>query len=243
MEKRFRSPASHTRSTKGTRESSPRLLIVCEGSKAEPNYFRALREHLKLLTTDVTVTGDCGSAPSSVVKKAKELAKKDGGYDTVYCVFDKDRHPCYERATQTARANRKFIAIRSVPCFETWILLHFRYSDRSYSAAGNRSICDAVIVDVRAQIGFDNYEKGAKNHFNMLLDQLPKAMDNAKKLREENSKSGNDNPSTDIDQLINRLFSLKTATCKHSTGKAEPCASQQLPEDMVRACLACIKTL
>ena len=238
MEKRFRSPSSHRRPTRGKREPYSRVLIVCEGEKTEPNYFAGLRNRLKLSTSNITVTGECGSAPSSVFDKAKEIAKKDGEYDKVYCVFDKDRHPCYDSATQTARS-KKFIPIRSVPCFETWILLHFRYSDKSYCASGNKSICDNVIVDVRSEDGFRDYQKGAKTHFNALLDKLPQAMANAKRLRDENAKTGNDNPSTDIDTLVNDLFSLKLAKCWHDRPETESCPSRQQPGDTVRTCLTC----
>ncbi len=66
------------------------MLIVCEGSKTEPNYFSELREDLRLSSAYVDIVGDgVGSAPINVVEYGFE---KYLDYDIVFCVFDKDRH-------------------------------------------------------------------------------------------------------------------------------------------------------
>ena len=46
-------------------------------------------------------------------------------YDEVWCVFDVDDHPGINDAQQMARASGIKLAI-SNPCFELWLLLHFR---------------------------------------------------------------------------------------------------------------------
>ena len=40
---------------------TPRILIVCEGAKTEPNYFEGARSYFKLNTANVVVSGESGS--------------------------------------------------------------------------------------------------------------------------------------------------------------------------------------
>jgi len=62
-------------------------------------------------------------------KKAEEDAKRERddnlAYDSVWCVFDRDDHPHIPDAQQMARDNDIQLSI-SNPCFELWLLLHFR---------------------------------------------------------------------------------------------------------------------
>lgn len=245
MEKRFRSAKSFNRSVKGTRAPYERVLIVCEGEKTEPNYFRSLKDYLRLATSNVTVTGECGSDPSSVVAKAKDEVTKTkkeksqgSGFDKVYCVFDKDKHERYSEAIDTAKANG-FIPITSIPCFEVWVLLHFMFTASPYTASKGKSICAQVINKVRSKSGFANYQKGAKTYFHDLLDKLPTASANAKKLRSQNLASGTDNPSTMIDNLIDYLFSLKLSSCRAGKSSEKTCMAAANPDDAIKACLEC----
>ncbi len=63
-------------------------------------------------------------------KRAAEIAARKHeddnlAYDSVWCVFDIDEHPNVNDAKQMAAANGIKLAI-SNPCFELWLLLHFR---------------------------------------------------------------------------------------------------------------------
>ena len=60
-------------------------------------------------------------------KAAKQERDENLAYDSVWCVFDVDDHPNLPDAQQMARDNRIDLAI-SNPCFELWLLLHFRES-------------------------------------------------------------------------------------------------------------------
>jgi len=67
-----------------------RVLIVCEGSKTEPNYLRELIDCLELNTANVEVDGECGSSPISVVhiqSKDTQRKKERGMPSTGYFVF------------------------------------------------------------------------------------------------------------------------------------------------------------
>jgi RloB-like protein len=65
-----------------TREVRQRFLIVCEGAKTEPNYFRSFR----VPKVVIEVRG-LGENPSRLVESTKELKKQDD-YDQIWCVFD-----------------------------------------------------------------------------------------------------------------------------------------------------------
>ncbi|MDU7870973.1 MAG: RloB family protein, partial [Pantoea sp.] len=55
------------------RASYDRILIVSEGSKTEPNYFREIRTIYRLHTANVEVRPiELGTAPIQVVQYAKE---------------------------------------------------------------------------------------------------------------------------------------------------------------------------
>jgi hypothetical protein len=66
------------------RETKQRFLIVCEGTKTEPNYFKSFR-----VPKDVITVQGVAKDPSGLVKSAQELAAEDD-YDQIWCVFDRD---------------------------------------------------------------------------------------------------------------------------------------------------------
>ena len=68
---RIKKPTGLTR--KSVKRTGDSILVVCEGGFTEPEYFYQLKIIWKLHA--VEIVGDCGSAPISVVDKAKELAQ------------------------------------------------------------------------------------------------------------------------------------------------------------------------
>lgn len=107
----------------GGRVLRPRWLIVCEGEKTEPNYFRRFQK------ARVEVVG-AGADPSQVVKQALTLqaqarAQKQP-FDVVWVVFDRDDFAHFNAAIDQARAKGLQVAY-SNQAFELWYLLHFCY--------------------------------------------------------------------------------------------------------------------
>lgn len=209
------------KSTKSLRRSVAKrgpyakVLIVCEGEKTEPHYFHGLRSHYQLNTANVEVCGECGSDPMSVVAYAKQRYReeKDTGdaFDKVFCVFDKDAHLNYSDALTTiaaAKPNDTFIAISSVPCFEYWLLLHFIYSTRPYSALPGNSTGNQVLTDLKAYM--PEYVKGAENIFEILKEQLNFAKSNAERSLTQAEASQTDNPTTQVHKLVGYLQEIKT---------------------------------
>lgn len=198
---------------KPTREENKRVLIVCEGEKTEPNYFEELIIHYRINTADVKVDGSCDSAPSRVFKHAKYLqglaTEKGDPFDEVYCVFDRDSHPCYFETVSNINAFKKsgkFIACTSIPCFEIWLILHYKYLNKPYTRTERKSIGDLAEKDLI--IFFPAYKKGMKGTFFHHQCMIETAISNSKKLINDNKKADTDNPSTYIHNLVEKLIKM-----------------------------------
>lgn len=108
-----------------------RVLIVCEGLKTEPNYFKSfhMMENSGGLVFDIT-NGGGGINTTQVVEKAIELrnnAVSDGKpYDVTWAVFDKDSFDAdkFDNAIKMARSNDIRCAW-SNEAFELWYIYHF----------------------------------------------------------------------------------------------------------------------
>jgi hypothetical protein len=132
---------------KRERARNKRYLIVCEGTKTEPHYFLELLTDLNIRPQVVRIAPNDGVSPDRVVAHALHLYGEDAvlgdTYDTVYCVFDRDRHTTFDAAVQRikdlASEGKPLVAITSTPCFEFWLLLHVGYTDQPFHAAGRRS--------------------------------------------------------------------------------------------------------
>lgn len=202
---------------KRRKESRPpyaKVLIVCEGEKTEPLYFKDLRNYYKLSSANIEVTGDCGSAPISVyeyaIERYREEERTGDPFDKVYCVFDKDQHDSYqavmERIGSTEPAD-VFIAINSVPCFEYWLILHFNYTTKPYHPLQGNSVGHQVLNDLRQLM--PDYQKGQQNVFSRLVEGLEFAKENSKRALIAAHDSHTDNPSTKAHDLVEFLQNIK----------------------------------
>jgi hypothetical protein len=193
-----------------------RVLIVCEGAKTEPNYFREIRDTYRLSTANIDICGEeCGSDPLNVVNYAIRQSREDSDYDRVYCVIDRDKHTTFDAAIDKLRHTRLgkdviFTAITSVPCFEFWLLLHFGYTTRQFCAQGNASNCEIVVAELNKKGQIPGYCKGARNIFELTKERLPDAIRHSKQLQQHNQASGANSPATNIHELIDYLICLNT---------------------------------
>ena len=186
------------------------MLIVCEGSKTEPSYFRSLVDRYRLSTANVEITGS-GSDPRALVNKAKSLRDKEkqrgDQYDAVYCVFDRDQHAHFNTASNEALSAKLKLA-RSWPCFEFWLLLHFVYHRRPYAPSGNRTAAENCMRELQQHL--PNYTKGNTGVFEELKeDQLKDAKSNARHALSDAEATGEYNPSTEVHCLVAYLQALK----------------------------------
>ncbi|MCC6262593.1 MAG: RloB domain-containing protein [Bryobacterales bacterium] len=202
------------------RASYDRILIVCEGSKTEPNYFREIRSAYRLHTANVAVRpSEAGTAPLRVVQYARQLFENGDpnrntqkrAFEHVYAVFDRDDHVSYHDALNLALSlDRKlrndakqpvhFRAIASVPSFELWLLLHFE----DIQAPIHR---DEVMR--RLKLHIPGYDKGEGNAFAVTRNFLEVAARRAARLAQRFNAHTDPEPFTAIVELVNLLTNLR----------------------------------
>ena len=203
----------------GRRASHDRLLIVSEGSKTEPNYFREIRTAYRLHTANVEVQpSEMGTSPLQVVQYAKELFEKGDrhrqiqprAFEQVYAVFDRDDHATYFQALELAKSldgklrndikqPMRFQAIASVPSFELWLLLH--YEDI-------RAPIHRVELMQRLKQHLPHYEKGAGGAFALTREHLAIATQRAKTLATKSNAYTAPEPYTAVADLVMLLTTL-----------------------------------
>ena len=181
-----------------SRQPYDRVLIVCEGQKTEPFYFEELRKYYNLHSTNIKITGNCDSSPTSILKKAEEL-------------FDDSKKERYQEVINRILAKKPqgtFFAITSTPCFEYWLLLHFECRTAPFQSSGNRSMGDNVVKELKKHI--PNYHKGSKDIFSNLMSSLDHAIHNADRIIHIAQGQGFANPSTLVHELVKYLKDLHT---------------------------------
>jgi hypothetical protein len=121
---------------------------------------------------------------SGVLDRAMEL-KQD--YDRVYAMVDMDAVITQQQSQQYQRhklavERAGVIVLENNPCFEFWLLLHFRQTGQLFQN------CGQVVTELRRYL--PGYNKGLKfleslRLFATLRDRLPEAMENAALLEQD----------------------------------------------------------
>ncbi|MDM8548698.1 RloB family protein [Desulfobacterales bacterium HSG2] len=172
-----------------------RILIVCEGARTGPYYFKGF----KITSVQVNIRGK-GMNTDSLVEEAirlnREAEKEKVPYDSVWCVFDRNSFPLqnFTRAFQIAE-NHNIKVAYSNEAFELWYLLHFHY----YDAALSRSQYKGRLSRLLGK----KYEKNSKTMYDDLLDKQQDAIKNAEKLLKKHFRK--ENPSTTVHLLVEEL--------------------------------------
>ena len=185
----------------------PFVLIICEGEKTEINYFTEIFKYFRV----PRISYDCikaeGTQPLKIVNQAIELCNSKSKWEYVFCVFDRDDIPehDYKNAITLCdkqqlmnRENRKieFSAIPSNPCFEIWLLTHFK----AHNSHNHR---DEIISELKKHIL--DYEKGKTDIYKATKDKIDIAKSNVKK---QPGRDDYSNPSTRVDELVEKLHLL-----------------------------------
>lgn len=149
-----------------------RILIVCEGEKTEPNYFKTFKTISNgSFVYDIESKG-FGLNTVGVVNKAIELRDKaQTPYDAVWAVFDRDSFPPNDFDNAIAIAQAENIGVAwSNEAFELWYLLHFQYRNTAMSRDEyKKAISDAVNAK-RPPKGRDYvYQKNDKQNYNIMI--------------------------------------------------------------------------
>ena len=138
MKERFAKKRRPKKSSYRSLEVRKRYLIVCEGTKSEPNYFEGLA---KELPRDVAIIArGKGMSTLSLVDEAireQEMMSKDNrAPDEVWVVMDNDDFPAahFDNAIQKCESHsfktpdkvkKTFKCGWSNEAFELWYVLHF----------------------------------------------------------------------------------------------------------------------
>ncbi len=186
------------------------FLIVCEGEKTEPNYFKAFPLKIGKFVFDLSFEGG-GISTMKVVEKAIELRDNSPQkYDRVWAVFDKDSFPStqFNGAIQKAKANDIFCAW-SNEAFELWYLLHFQYRNTAMSRDDYKSAIEKSINSLISSGKKFKYKKNSEEMFSTLkkYGNQKQASSWAKNLESTHSSQNfsSHNPCTTVYKLVEEL--------------------------------------
>lgn len=201
-------------------------LVVCEGEKTEPNYFKgAVNEINKTIEDEyklkVNIVGT-GKNTISLVKSVEDIQNDIDGYKSevipygkIFVVFDKDSFDdvIFNKAIEMCYKNN-YIPLWSNQAIEYWFLLHFNFVD----ARMDRNIYALKISEYFKSSGLNyKYKKNDINIYNKLLKygSLEKAIKNARTIhsRHFNHKPSDSESCTTVykffDEVKERLDELK----------------------------------
>jgi hypothetical protein len=182
------------------------VLIVSQGEITEPCYIEALKRHWRRGAVDVR---EHPKDPIALIewadRETKRKARSGDKYDETWVVFDAERCPdpnVLAQAEAKARAANIQVAM-SNPCFEVWLLLHFRYT--------HAPMVDANAAIAQLQASMPHYAKdrrAAERCIAELIKEVETALTNAGQLRSFHQGSpaqGIPNPTTDVDLLVQAI--------------------------------------
>lgn len=198
-----------------------RILIVCEGQKTEPHYFKALAAAYKnkgILVYDVDIEGT-GTNTRNVVNRAMELRdiaiNENRKYDRVWAVFDKDSFTDakFNGAITTAESNDIQCAW-SNEAFELWYLYHFHnitvpISRKDFNDEISKFVNSSMKAKGKKKCNY-KYKKNDPNNFTIMTTYGSQA--SAIAYAEQHSLTFNckgyakHNPCTMVYKLVNQLI-------------------------------------
>lgn len=204
-----------------------RILIVCEGTKTEPNYFKAFKKYNRGTNIyDIEVQG-LGANTVSVVDKAIDLKNK-GNYDRVWAVFDKDSFTDNKFNSAIIKAEQNGVCCAwSNEAFELWYLYHFvnrttGMTRAEYKKAISKAVNRAPKFKEKTEYA---YAKNDIRNFEIMTKFG--SMENAIKFAELQSQTYTDqryathNPCTMVFRLVRQLIGKDEALNEELKNKIE----------------------
>ncbi|MCL2764738.1 MAG: RloB family protein [Treponema sp.] len=179
-----------------------RILIVCEGEKTEPNYFKSFPTELEVCDyIDIRGKGyNTESLIEEAIRLEKNAIRNKERYIETWCVFDKDDFSIeqFENAIRLAEQN-KIKCAYSIEAFEIWYMLHFNYYDTGMSRTQYKEKLSELLKKP--------YLKNDPNIYKLLFSKQNKAIKNAKKLynRQRQLPMKDRNPVTTVFLLVEKL--------------------------------------
>lgn len=186
----------------GVREIKQSFLIVCEGEKTEPDYFKAFR----MTAATIKAVGQAMNT-MTLVNKAISIREADQKrkrvYDHCWVVFDKDDFPAkdFNQAIQLAEKNGFRVAY-SNQAFEYWFLLHYNL----YTGAIHRNQYKDMLTRLTG-MPYSKSEGYGAVMYNLLLSRQQQAISNAETVFAEISHGNpaEEESSTTVQRLVLEL--------------------------------------
>lgn len=189
-----------------------RFLIVCEGERTEPNYFRELVKDRYSEVRSEEIVGE-GRSTCALVKKTEEIKvllerKRQLPFDRVWVVFDKDDFNDFNEAIALAQ-KKGYAAGWSNEAFELWYLLHFVYLDAAISRADYIKKLEAEIQKASGDSTY-RYKKNDAGIYRMLQQFGDKNLAKQRAARLRSFFDGSEDfkghkPCTTVDILVDEL--------------------------------------
>ena len=186
----------------GVREVKQSFLIVCEGEKTEPDYFKAFR----MTAATVKAVGEAMNT-MTLVNKAISIREADKAkklfYDQCWVVFDKDDFPAkdFNQAIQYAEKNGFQVAY-SNQAFEYWFLLHFNLYQGPIHRSQYKNMLERLIG-----MPYSKTEGSGAVMYNILLTRQKQAIKNSKTVLAEitHGNPAEEESSTTVHKLVTEL--------------------------------------
>jgi len=185
--------------------------FVCEDEKSMPYYLKGLKQKYdgKIVIKSKTSHGKSALSVQKEAKKLQAQIKNTGayanGYKVVAC-FDKDNNKI-EDISEIISKNEKSEVMATIynnPCYEYWLLLHIKPTAQGFTSS--EQCCRETMKEINTHynqnfVDLDKF-KSAENIFNIVGDDLPKAIKNAKSLKLKDYNSTYTNAHIIFEKLI-----------------------------------------
>ena len=223
LERRYARKAQRRKS----RQIVCKILIVCEGTKTEPNYFEAFKNlNGGTIVYDIDVRG-LGQNTTDVVDKAIELKSK-GDYDRVWAVFDKDSFSANKFNGAIIKAQNNGIGCAwSNEAFELWYLYHFMNRVTAMSRTEYKRAISEAVNNSPQYKNRKVYEYAKNDKDNYRIMTTCGSMENAIRFAEAKSCDYTDqryakhNPCTMVFKLVRQMIGKDEELNNELTNKIE----------------------
>ncbi len=193
------------------------FLIVTEGERTEPLYFKGIQKLIKkeiggmveiVEAPVIDIYGE-GSATGKLIEITERIVKEAKiMYQNIWVVFDKDDFEDFDQAIKDG-VNKGYKIAWSNQSFEYWLYLHFYYSD----TALHRDVWNEKLNNIFAQykLGDGTYKKNYEDIFDLVnsFDGVNTAIKNAEhrmlSFRNNVDKPSEYNPGTMVYRLVQEL--------------------------------------
>ena len=183
------------------------ILIVCEGSKTEINYFTGLKNDVRLKTFKIRPQTSENKDCIGIINYTKNycqrnnISKENG--DLIFCVFDRDDNKNIDLENAEKLANKNgFEIIFSNPNIEYWILSHFE------SLFNN---CEKNELEIKLNRHID-YKKNLDDIYEKIKNHTSQAIENCKIVEKNHLNNGiklisrDSNPQSKVYFLVEKIM-------------------------------------